>query len=370
MRQSSTKATFGSHVRPLLRSQFQPRYGRSFCCKQAVQMSAAATAGADASTGQQQQLPKSYKQVVAKGVAHSFREAAKISEVTSHQPGPDEAVIKVAFAGVNGGCETFRARGEFAFAGNKDKHDFALGAEGSGIVVACGENVKNVKEGQAVTFVGGAFSEYSTVSAAGCWPVREASPEAACLAISGLTAIGALEGTGQMKKGQTVLITAAAGATGHIGAQLAVLAGCTTIATCGGPKKVAALKKLGVQHIIDYKSEDVGEALTRICPDGLDIVYEGVGGDLRKTILPFLKPDGCMLCVGTVEHGKQRVYGSVWPKDRELLQKLKERLFDLYYSGKLEAWVDPAKFHGVESVTDAMDFMLSGQALGKVVISF
>lgn len=57
-------------------------------------------------------------------------------------------------------------------------------------------------------------------------------------------------------------------------------------------------------------------------------------------------------------------------QDRELLQKLKERLFELYYSGKLQAWVDPAKFHGVESVTDAMDFMLSGQALGKVVISF
>lgn len=112
--------------------------------------------------------------------------------------------------------------------------------------------------------------------------------------------------------------------------------------------------------------QDVGEALKRICPDGLDVVYEGVGGDLRKTILPFLKPDGRMLCVGyisqyphtsqhqngtangsthasgqpapagssadgsllaamppdhelmwqgkTVEHGQQRVYGSVWPK--------------------------------------------------------
>lgn len=58
-----------------------------------------------------------------------------------------------------------------------------------------------------------------------------------------------------MKRGQTVLVTAAAGATGHIGVQLAVLAGCTVIATCGGPKKAAALKQLGVQHIIDYKSE-------------------------------------------------------------------------------------------------------------------
>ncbi len=58
-----------------------------------------------------------------------------------------------------------------------------------------------------------------------------------------------------MRQGQTVLITAAAGATGHIGVQLAVLAGCTVIATCGGPKKAAALKKLGVHHIIDYKSQ-------------------------------------------------------------------------------------------------------------------
>ena len=57
-------------------------------------------------------------------------------------------------------------------------------------------------------------------------------------------------------------------------------------------------------------------------------------------------------------------------QDRDLLQKLKQRLFDLYYDGKLEAWVDPTQFKGVAAVPDAMEFMLSGQALGKVVISF
>ena len=62
---------------------------------------------------------------------------------------------------------------------------------------------------------------------------------------------------------------------------------------------------------------------------------------------------------------------SLWIlQDRQLLQQLKQRLFELYYDGKLEAWVDPAQFKGVEAVTDAMEFMLSGQALGKVVISF
>ena len=122
-------------------------------------------------------------------------------------------------------------------------------------------------------------------------------------------------------------------------------------------------------------SQDVGEALNRICPDGLDIVYEGVGGELRKTILPFLKPAGRMLCVGyisqyphtgqhqngtatgtrdpagpganghcadedsllaatppdhelmwqgrTVEHGQQIVYGSVWPKVSPLLDPIR-----------------------------------------------
>ena len=58
-----------------------------------------------------------------------------------------------------------------------------------------------------------------------------------------------------MQKGQTVLVTAAAGATGHMGAQLALLAGCTVVATCGSGRKAERLRALGIHRVIDYKEE-------------------------------------------------------------------------------------------------------------------
>ena len=65
----------------------------------------------------------------------------------------------------------------------------------------------------------------------------------------------------------------------------------------------------------------------------------------------------------------QTVYGSVWPKDPTKLKQAKQRLFDMYNSGKLQVWVDQTHdFQGLQSVNDAMSFMLGGQALGKVVV--
>ena len=58
-----------------------------------------------------------------------------------------------------------------------------------------------------------------------------------------------------MQKGQTVLVTAAAGATGHMGAQLALLAGCTVVATCGSGRKAERLRALGIHRVINYKEE-------------------------------------------------------------------------------------------------------------------
>jgi NADPH-dependent curcumin reductase CurA len=74
---------------------------------------------------------------------------------------------------------------------------------------------------------------------------------------SGLTALIALEKAGQMKSGETVLVTAAAGGTGQFAVQLAKLSGNKVIATCGGSEKAKLLKELGVDRVIDYKSENI-----------------------------------------------------------------------------------------------------------------
>lgn len=75
--------------------------------------------------------------------------------------------------------------------------------------------------------------------------------------ISFLLTLAALEVSGHLKAGETVLVTAAAGGTGQFAVQIAKLAGCHVIATCGGPEKAVMLKKLGADRVVDYKREDL-----------------------------------------------------------------------------------------------------------------
>ncbi|CAL8460543.1 g72 [Coccomyxa elongata] len=323
------------------------------------------------------------------------------------RPEGDQVLLKIAYAGVNGGCETFRCRGSSytPFVANQKAEKFVLGAEASGTVVAVGENVKCLKVGDAVTCSGsGGFAEFIVASAQSCFPVKEASAEAVVLTLSGLTAAVALKATGgPLKAGEHALVTAAGGATGHMGVQLALLAGCHVVAVCGSAAKAERLRDLGASRIINYREEDVGEVLRREYPEGIDVAYEGVGGPLRDAVLDNLSEHGRMLVVGyiseyphvkpddgeaqgsgglppsrelfwqrqTVKIGGRTIYGDVWSgASRQDIPAFRRELFDLYEDGQLKAWVDSRRFHGLEQVSDAIEYMLTGQAIGKVVVSF
>jgi hypothetical protein len=125
---------------------------------------------------------------------------------------------------------------------------------------------------------------------------------------------------------------------------------CHVVGTCGGAAKVAALRELGCDRIIDHTVEDVGRVLKTEYPDGIDLVYEGVGGAMLETALENLAEEGRLLVVGyiseyphknaesgrpaasaatiaeglfwsgdTVMRGKQTIRGNVWPKgDRQV----------------------------------------------------
>eukprot|EP00961_Rhodomonas_salina_P132340 1781036-Rhodomonas_salina.1 len=118
-------------------------------------------------------VPTTFRALMADAVGSSFRDVAKVKEVPMQMPGEGEALVQVKYAGINGGCETFRARGEEGFESNKDLTDgFKLGAEGVGVVVRTGPGVENVAPGDNVLFIGGAFAEYSVVNAAMLAKVR------------------------------------------------------------------------------------------------------------------------------------------------------------------------------------------------------
>lgn len=247
-----------------------------------------------------QKVPEKFRALVAASAGNSFSDVATVIEIETPELREDEALIRVAYAGVNGGCETFRARGEHSFQGNKDVKNFRLGAEGVGHVVAVGSEVNNVAVGDAVCFVGSAFSEYTTSKASMLWVVPEATPEYVGLRISALTSCAMLEQTGNIQQGEKILITAAAGGAGHFAVQFAKLAGCEVIGTCGSDEKAQLLKELGCDHVINYKNQDVKVELNRIAPDGLDVVLEGVGGIMLKTALECLGPEGRLLQIGYI----------------------------------------------------------------------
>jgi len=371
------------------------------------------SAAAFAASSSAADLPATYKALVGEVTGKSFSDVALVKSLPldTINIGDDEVLIKVVYAGVNGGCETFRSRGDYAFSANKGiieeederKKYYRLGAEGVGVVKAVGKAVKELKEGQAVGFVGSAFSEYTTSKAMMVWPIPEALPEYVGLVVSALTSCAMLEKTGKIRKGETILITAAAGAAGHFGVQFAKLAGCTVIGTCGSDEKETALKNLGCDHVINYKKQNVETELKRLAPDGVDVVYEGVGGKMMQIALGAMKPkpSSRLLQVGYIseyphnpdaeaESSKNEVdcadlfwnkktitredgstiYGNAWPKDMSAIPECKMRILRLFADGKLKSFVDKGskKFHGLDSVSDAVEYMLTGKAIGKVVV--
>eukprot|EP00198_Chlamydomonas_reinhardtii_P003020 XP_001692356.1 predicted protein [Chlamydomonas reinhardtii] len=297
----------------------------------------------------------------------SLFSASAPSPIHAGPPAPAAVLVRVLVAGVNGGCETFRARGEFAFAGNRELQGFALGAEGAGRIVALGPGVKGLQVGQLVALNGAAaFAEYATTRSSLVVPVPVPAP--------GAVPSDVVDATARIRAGEVVVVTAAAGGTGHFAVQLAALAGCVVVAVVGGPAKAAAAAALGARHVIDYSREDVAASLQRLFPGGVDVVYEGVGGAVRQALLGCLAPGGRLLQLfwgGTdVELGEgRRVIGQIWPKDLKSLLRCRKRVFELAAAGRLRVMTDQGhERQGVEGVAEAIEYMLRGQHVGKVVI--
>jgi len=121
------------------------------------------------------------------------------------------------------------------------------------------------------------------------------------LGLTGLTAYFGLLEVGRPKAGETVVVSGAAGATGSVVGQIAKIQGCRVVGIAGGPEKCAWLTgTAGFDAAIDYKSEQVDHRLRELCPDGVDILFDNVGGEILDAALANLAMRGRVVICGAI----------------------------------------------------------------------
>ncbi|KAK2910556.1 prostaglandin reductase 3-like isoform X1 [Channa argus] len=338
-------------------------------------------------------IPSSMKKLVVTKLSPNFREAVSMQTAAVPTPGDADLLVRNRYVGINASDINYSA-------GRYDptvKPPFDAGFEGIGEVVGLGLSASSrYTIGDTVAYFGsGAFAEYTVVPAKESVPVPAVRPEYLTLLVSGATAYIALKRLGDLAKGETVLVTAAAGGTGQFAVQFAKQVGCHVIGTCSSNEKAGFLKSLGCDRPINYTTDDLAKTLRKEYPQGIDVVYESVGGSIFELAMNSLASKGRLIVIGFISgyqtaSGIPSFRGGTLPA--KLLQKsasmrgfflphflsdYKEALgsmMQMFTKGKLVCEVDcgdlaqEGRFVGLESVFRAVDYMYAGKNLGKVVV--
>ena len=120
------------------------------------------------------------------------------------------------------------------------------------------------------------------------------------LGISGLTAYFGFKKVGNLKKGEIVVVSAAAGAVGEIAVQLAKNAGCFVIGIASSKKKCDYVKSLGADFDIDYKKDNLLQKMKEYCPKGFDFYFDNVGGEMLDNLLMYIRDKTRIIACGSI----------------------------------------------------------------------
>jgi NADPH:quinone reductase-like Zn-dependent oxidoreductase len=215
-------------------------------------------------------------------------EVLRYGDLPDPVAGPGEVVIDVFAASVNGADWKVRG-GQY----KQSKFPFALGRDFSGVISAISEGVADLKVGDAVFGVceagqEGAYAEKIAVKAAivAKKPDGLSHVSAAALALTGLTALSAIEDTLKLQPGETILIQGGAGGVAGFAIQLAKHIGARVITTTSAANH-DYVRSLGADEIIDYNAVDFAQVV-----GDCDAVFDTVGGDVAQRSFAVLKPGG------------------------------------------------------------------------------
>ena len=228
---------------------------------------------------------------------HGGPEKLRWEEIQVGAPGEGQVLVRNTAVGLNF-IDTYQRSGLYPM-----QLPFTPGSEGAGVVEAVGPKVKEFKAGDHVAYSGpiGAYAEVLLRPAARLVKIPAGIDDrtAAAMMLKGLTAQYLLRRTYRVKKGDTILMHAAAGGVGQILCQWAKALGATVIGTVGRDEKVALAKKAGCKHVIVTSRENFVERVKEITQGkGVPVVYDGVGKDTFMGSLDCLAPLGLLASFG------------------------------------------------------------------------
>lgn len=273
------------------------------------------------------------------------------------KPAANQCLIKVAAVDVNP-VDLYVRSGAVP---TKLNFPYVLGRDLAGKVVATGADVKRFKEGDRVWAIGqgwdgrqGTFSELAAIDEAWLNPVpgNVTDEDIAAISLVGMTAHIGLFTKAHLKAGETLFINGGTGGVGSSVVQMARIIGARVITTAGSDVKVAKAKELGADFVINYKTENVPEAIKKFAPGGVNVWWETLREPDFDTAIPLLSIHGRMIVMAGRDAHPPFPVGPFYSKNCSLfgfvilssadddLQTAANDINEWMSTGKLKAQID------------------------------
>lgn len=311
-------------------------------------------------------------------------ESLAVEEVPAPRaPGPGEVKVAVHAAGLNF-ADTLMIAGKYQ---EKPPFPFSPGMECAGTVVETGEGVTHVARGDRVMAVTGhgGMAEEAIAPAQSVFriPAAMTFAQAAGFPVVYGTAYYALVDRAKLQPGETLLVHGAAGGAGSVAVEMGKILGARVIATAGSAPKVEAAMAFGADHGIDYSTQPVKDAVKALAPEGVDVVFDPVGGDVFDQSLRCVAFGARLLVIGFASGRIPAVpanlllvknvsvvgvyWGGFTRRDPARNRANFETMLRWFGEGKLRP--PPVTVFPLEEAARAMDALVSRRSTGKLVVA-
>lgn len=323
----------------------------------------------------------------------------KVKETPNPSLKDGQAIVRVKAAGLNYAEVVIRT----GFYPDAPAFPFIPGYEFAGVVENT-QKTNQIKTGDRVVGVTmfGAQAQYVAVDEGQMLKIPDSLEfeQAAALPVNYLTAYFALHNLGHIRKGERVLIHSCAGGVGTAAAQLALAEGAEIYGTTSSAEKIDYLKKMGVQHPINYQQSDFADIINqKTSGRGVNLVLDSVGGSVFRRSLKLLAPGGRIICYGVTDMmsgGRKKIWRILLkyltsPKvkvldlvqhnrcvfglalnrfidDKDSIMPTLGKIIELCAKGVIRPYI--GKSYSYDKVSEGHAWLESGRGFGKIILNF